>query len=312
MLADVNSVSVVTVLYNSAAVIESLLTSTPAGIEVVAVDNASQDDGAVRATLTRPEITLLRSDSNLGFGGGCNLGWPHATRPYVAFVNPDVLLQSDTLTILLTRLLQEPHGIVGPALLDGHGDLRPPNRRPSVFMDFANLIPAAGRWAPIAGWDGRLGPGDPRRRHGGPVAYVEGACFMVRKADLEAIGGFDPDLFLYCEEQSLAMRLGALGGRAFYDTATVVRHSGAHATDLVAPFALFHYFRSRMILYRKRDGRVRGGLSGALLVVGALVQLVASLANLGLRRRTANTPTLALATLRGILSGFRARLEFAY
>jgi N-acetylglucosaminyl-diphospho-decaprenol L-rhamnosyltransferase len=307
--AQVTDVSVVTVLHNSAEVIEAFLGATDPDAEIIVVDNASHDDGGDRALRARPGLTLVRAASNDGFGAGCNLGWARATRPYIAFVNPDVLMRSDTLSILLRRLLDEPHGIVGPALVDEHGGLRPPNRRPSAINDFIGLLPTSGRWAPGLGRDGRLAADDPRRRDGGPVAFVEGACFMIRRADLEAVGGFDPDLFLYFEEQSLTMRLQTLGGRAFYDTGTVVRHSGAHSTQLVAPFALHHFFRSRIIMYRKRDGELRGALSAALLGTGAAVTLLTSLANAALRRPTEITLERALAILRGIVAGIRAPLR---
>jgi GT2 family glycosyltransferase len=233
-----------------------------------------------------------------------------ATRPYIAFVNPDVVLEPDTLSILVQRLRQEPHGVVGPAVLDEHGNPRSPNRHQSVFLDFIHLFPSAGRWTHRLGWDGRVPARDPVRRRGGPVAFVEGACFVVRKSDLETIGGFDTDFFLYCEEQSLAIRLERLGGRSFYDPSAVARHSGAHATNVVAPLALSHYFRSRVMLYRKRDGAVRGRLSAALLLIGAVCQLIAALINRALRRASNNTPALALATVRGIVSGAFARLRF--
>jgi len=278
-------------------------------VELIVVDNASSDDGAAKALLARPDLTLVRTETNLGFGGGCNLGWTRASRPYIAFVNPDVLLQPDTLSILVQRLRQEPHGIVGPAVLDEHGSPRAPNRRQSVFVDFIQVFPSAGRWTHRLGWDGRVSAEHPVRRYGGPVAFVEGACFVVRKSDLEAIGGFDTDFFLYCEEQSLALRLKRLGGRSFYDPAAVARHSGAHATNVVAPLALSHYFRSRVILYRKRDGAVRGCLSAALLLVGAVCQFVIALANHAMGRVSNNTPLLTLAILRGIVSGTLARLQ---
>ncbi len=310
MLPEDKLVSIVTVLYNSATVIEAFVATTPGDAELIVVDNASIDDGAARAQRVRPDLTLVRSETNLGFGGGCNLGWRRATRPYVAFVNPDVLLEPPTLSILARRLEREPHGIVGPALLDAHGEVRPPNRQQSALVDFANLFPSAGRWANRLGWDGRVRADDPVREHGGPVAFVEGACFLVRKADLETIGGFDTDFFLYCEEQSLALRLERRGGRSYYQPSATARHSGAHSTGSIAPLALSQYFRSRVLLYRKRDGAVRGGLAAMLLLCGATCQLAMAYGNRLLRRPSHNTPPLALATLRGVVSGVLAPIRF--
>lgn len=302
-------VSVVTVLYNSSAVIEKCMRAIPADAEVIVVDNASSDDSGARAIRARADAIVVRARRNLGFGGGCDLGWKHATRPYVAFVNPDVVLGANSLAVLSSRLDREPHGIVGPVLVDDAGELRPPNREPSAMTDFVNLLPWTGRWAHLRGRDGRLPADHPSRRDGGPVPFVEGACFMVRRADLEAIGGFDPDVFLYCEEQLLTMRLRSLGGRAVYETRTVVRHSGAHSTERVSRSALRHYYRSRVILYRKRDGARRGRLIAASLLAGAVMQFASAAVNALLRRPRAVTPMLAFEAFRGIVSGVRAELH---
>jgi N-acetylglucosaminyl-diphospho-decaprenol L-rhamnosyltransferase len=274
-------VSVVSVLYNSGETIEGCMRSLPDDVEVILVDNASTDDGGARALRARPDARLVRSERNLGFGGGCNLGWPVARRQYVAFINPDVRLEPDSLDVLVGRLARVRHGVVGPALLDESGVARRANRRPSALGDAVSLLPSAERWATPLGLYGKLEPLDPVHAAGGPVAHVEGACFVVRRADLEAIGGFDEDLFLYCEECSLAIRLAQLGGKAIYEPAAVVEHIGSDSTRRIGSAATRNYYRSRVLLYRKRDGNPRGLLAAAVLALGGLVSLpVAALSSL--------------------------------
>jgi N-acetylglucosaminyl-diphospho-decaprenol L-rhamnosyltransferase len=264
-------VSVVTVLYNSGQVVEECMKSLPPDVEVILVDNASHDDGAAGALRTRPDAVVVRSPTNLGFGGGCNLGWSRATRTYVAFINPDVRLGSRALDLLVARLSREAHAVVGPALLDEVGVARRVNRRPSALGDAVSMMPAAGRWATSLGLYGKLDRDDRLHAEGGRVAHVEGACFVIRRADLEAIGGFDEDLFLYCEEPSLAVRLQRLGGRAVYEPAAKVEHIGADSTGRIGSAATRHYYRSRVLLYRKRDGNARGLLAAAVLAIGGLL-----------------------------------------
>jgi N-acetylglucosaminyl-diphospho-decaprenol L-rhamnosyltransferase len=295
--------SAVIVLYNSAEVISDCVASIPAGVEVVIVDNASFDDGAARALAARADAVLVPSQRNLGFGGGCNLGWKRATGTYIAFVNPDVRIRPGALELLVARLEQEPHGMAGPAMLEESGAPRRCNRGPSALVDFVGLLPASGRWAQSLGLDGKLKAGDPIHRDGGVVARLEGACLLVRRSDLVTIGGFDEDLFLYGEEDSLALRLAALGGRAIYVPQAQVEHAGAHSTTLIGETATLHFYRSRVLLYRKRDGNLLGWLAAALLACGGLISLPMAAFNSLSHRDRALRLEMVRSQLKGVAEG---------
>lgn len=301
-------ISIVSVLYNSAAVIEDCVASLPADAEVILVDNASSDGGAARARRRRPDATVIRSETNPGFGGGCNIGWRRATRDVVAFINPDVRVRPGALERLAARLAQEEHGMVGPAVFDENGVARPCNRRPSVLFDVVNLLPSSARWAPD-GWDGKLALAAPVHRDGGTVSHIEGACFVVRRADLETIGGFDEDFFLYDEEESIALRLARLGGRAVYEPRAEVEHTGSDSTSRVSALATRHFYRSRVLLYRKRDGELRGLLAAGALALGGLLVLPLALYNTLLRRPRALRLPFVWNVVRGVYSGVRAELD---
>jgi N-acetylglucosaminyl-diphospho-decaprenol L-rhamnosyltransferase len=299
---------IVMVLHNSEDELEECLASLPTRAELIVVDNASSDNGISRVTAAWPAAVVVRSDHNIGFGAGCNLGWRAATRPYIAFVNPDVRLRRETLPILVRRLVAERHSIVGPALLNETGVARPCKRRPAPLRDLCGLLPAAGRWAPV-GWDGRLKPQDEVNAHGGKVTCVEGACFVMSRCDLELIGGFDEDFFLYYEEESLATRLVGLGGKAIYEPRAVIHHTGATSTAKVDALATRHFHRSRIVFYRKRDGEVRGVLTALLLIIGVLVSTPGAMMNRVLRRRRRSTPRYQCYVLWGLLAGMSADLN---
>ena len=295
-----DDMAVVIVLHNSGDVIAGCLDRIPPAAQLVVVDNASTDRGAQRVRELRPDAVLIESATNLGFGGGCNLGWRASTRPYIAFVNPDVRLEPDALEVLLARAHAEPHTMVGPELLDGSGAVRPIKLMPSARLDFLGLLPAAQRWAP-PGADGKASerPGP----EGGRVASVEGACFVMARGDLARVGGFDEDLFLYYEEESLALRLSALGGGAVYEPRARAVHAGETSTRKVGHVALEHRFRSRVIFYRKRDGELRGRLVALALGLAALVRLAAVAA-----RPRGGGPTTP-ADMRTVLRGLRRGLS---
>jgi N-acetylglucosaminyl-diphospho-decaprenol L-rhamnosyltransferase len=300
--------SAVVVLFNSADVIGRCLSSIPREVEVILVDNASVDEGGAIARSVRPDASLIHANRNVGFGAGCNLGWRTASRPYVAFINPDVRVRPDTLITLLRRMAEETHSMVGPLLLDEAGRPRPCKRRSSVWLDLCGLLPAAARWAPV-GWDGKLDRAASVHNDGGTVDTVEGACFLISRRDLETVGGFDEDFFLYYEEESLALRLEEIGGAAVYEPRAVAEHAGAASTSKVAALANVHINRSRIIFYRKRDGTVRGGLAAGLFGLGVLVSVPFSLVNLVLRRKRTETPRYFYQVLRGLLAGMTATLH---
>jgi len=297
-----DDLAVVIVLYNSADVLAGCIASIPAQAELIVVDNASGDDGAQQARALRRDAVVIASERNLGFGGGCNLGWRATNRPYVAFVNPDVRLDPETLGTLLVRAHAEPHAMVGPELLEETGAVRPVKVAPSARLDFLGLLPAAGRWAPAQA-DGKAHERGPQPLAGGPVDCVEGACFVMARADLERLGGFDEDFFLYYEEESLALRLAGLGGGAVYEPRARATHAGETSTRKVGHTALEHRFRSRVIFYRKRDGELRGRLAGLVFALAAAVRLAAVAA----RRRPGGGHTTP-ADLRAVLKGLRSGL----
>ena len=304
---SLTELAAIIVLHNSGDVVAECVRSVPPEVEIVLVDNASGDDGVVRAQAVRPDVAVLSSPVNRGFGGGCNLGRRATQRKVLAFVNPDVRLAADTLPILLARLAAEPHGTVGPALLEPGIGVRRCKHRPSVWLDVLGLLPSASRWAP-AGWDGKLAASDPVHGRGGAVPALEGACFLVRRSDLESIGGFDEDFFLYSEEEDFARRLRAIGGAPVYEPQARAEHIGATSTAKVASFATRHRFRSRIVFYRKRDGSLRGRLAALTMALAALLSLAASVLKTMLRRETVTPPSHWSSVLVGLWQGACARL----
>jgi GT2 family glycosyltransferase len=87
--------------------IPSLLSSISQQDEVIVVDNASSDGSPEWLELTYPQIQLIRSTENLGFGGGNNLGSSYANGSYLGFLNPDTMVEPDWLDELVMVLENE-------------------------------------------------------------------------------------------------------------------------------------------------------------------------------------------------------------
>ena len=86
------------------------------------VDNASTDGTLEILRGEADWLELIESQENLGYGRGCNLGWPSSTTPYVLFLNPDAVLDATGLQTLLDFMDAHPRaGMAAPALLDSSG-----------------------------------------------------------------------------------------------------------------------------------------------------------------------------------------------
>ena len=283
---------------------------------MIVVDNESGrgETGAVIRGC-RPTVRLFTSERNVGFGAGCNLGASMARRQTLIFLNPDAVPEPGALELLAARASRDRRAVFGPELLTADGSVRFLCRNRSLLRhELSDLIPGLHRVA-TSSWRRDLPPDSPVYECGGPVAYLQGACIAIDRRTFGSLGGFDEDFFLYGEEEGLCARVRAQGGEAVYEPRARVRHiSGTSSARAERPaarrLAVFHRFRSRIILFRKSRGSL-GGLSAATVITPAL--LVQSAAGLvlgsGFRdRRGLQKGYLELA-IKGLLAGLRADLE---
>jgi N-acetylglucosaminyl-diphospho-decaprenol L-rhamnosyltransferase len=193
------------VTYNSAAVIGSALASLPAGMPAIVVDNASTDDSA--AIAEKLGATVIRRSGNAGFGVANNDGWRMASTPYVLFLNPDARLRQGAFEALAAAAEAVADAdLLVPTILKADG---------SVFRKQSSPIcdPA---FRPRGGI-----PDDVRE-----ISFASGAVILARRSRLEALGGFDPEIFLYFEDDDLSRRVLDAGGRILHVEAAVADHTG--------------------------------------------------------------------------------------
>jgi N-acetylglucosaminyl-diphospho-decaprenol L-rhamnosyltransferase len=158
-----------------------------ARLEVIVVDNASSDDSA-RLFAAGEQVTVVESPENLGYGRGCNLGAEHAHGELLLFMNPDVDLHTDTISILVRDLLENPDAAIVCA---------------------TTLDP---------------GKQHERQRRVEDVAAMNATTILVERAHFERLGGFDPWIFLYSEDTDLCYRTWLLGRRVLKSWDAVAEH----------------------------------------------------------------------------------------
>jgi N-acetylglucosaminyl-diphospho-decaprenol L-rhamnosyltransferase len=224
---------VVVVTYFPGDFLGDFLASLPAAsaqpVPVTVVDNGSTD-GSVEQVREHPEVDLIETGRNAGYGGAANLGVAQATEEWVLVVNPDIEFEEGSIDELLTVANRWPRsGALGPRIHTGDGMLYPSARE----------LPSLGRGIGHAAF-GWIWPSNPwtasyRRERGTPVeglaGWLSGACLMVRREAFDAVGGFDEGYFMYFEDTDLCERLARAGCDIVYAPSATVVHHGGHATS---------------------------------------------------------------------------------
>lgn len=223
-------VTIVSVTYNSSSVVRLMLSSIPDGTPVVLVDNNSKDQSELEMISIESGFKLIKNSENFGFGVGCNLGAELVETEFVFFLNPDAVLEEGALEHLVQAA-------------DKHIDTVGFNPR----ISWPNGTPYFKKRSHLISRDKEMPRGWPKLDAEVPV--LSGAALFVRLNDFSKIGGFDPNIFLYHEDDDLSLRLIATQGKLMFVRDSKVKHlfgGSTERTPQVAAFKGWHMGRSRM------------------------------------------------------------------
>jgi hypothetical protein len=233
-------ISVIVVGYNSRADLEyclpALQDSCAPDVEIILVDNASADHTIEWAQHTFPSVNTLRSEINLGFGRGGNLGASAAQGEYLAFLNPDTTVERNWLAPLITALENDTRaGMVTSKIL---------------LLDQPDRINACGNDIHLSGLTLCRGVNQPRQNFSNAeeVSAISGAAFAIRRKVFDQLGGFDENFFMYMEDADLSMRAHMLGYRILFAPESVVNHNYALR---FGPQKTFYQERNRYLMLLK-------------------------------------------------------------
>jgi GT2 family glycosyltransferase len=227
-------VTVVIVNWNSGTMLRPCLESVlrEAGcrhMQAVVVDNNSRDGSAELVEREFPEVKLIHSGANLGFGRGNNLAQEYSRPGYVLFLNPDTELREHALQRMVEFL--ETHaqvGAVGCKMVFPDGEVADQNLQwfPSPLKEFVRL--AFLSEGVIRLLKGVLPWNEPTRS--GYVDKLYGGCLLVRTSVLEKIGWFDERFFMYGEDVDLSRRIREAGWQLYYLSEAEVMHAKGGVT----------------------------------------------------------------------------------
>ena len=243
------NISIITVNFNgladTCAFIDSII-SHHIEAEVIIVDNGSKVDeaAAIAQRYPIPMVKCIRSEENLGFAGGNNLGIKAATGNYLLFLNNDTELKDDWNTEALIRRLQsdEHIGMVCPKIRFAW-DTYP--------IQFAGYTPLSR----ITMRNKGIGYGEEERGQyntAHPTPYAHGAAMVVKREAMEKVGLMPDCYFLYYEEYDWSMMFRRAGYEIWYEPACTIYHKESKSTGKNSPLKTYYITRNRL-LFAKRN-----------------------------------------------------------
>jgi len=241
-------ISIITVNYNqpeaTLALLQSIEQHYPKGnIEVIVVDNGSKVDCGKRFIDQRKDLIYIRSEQNLGFAGGNNLGLKRATGDLLFLVNNDTEFTAGLMETLSESLHADPRiGIVSPKIL---------------YYDEPTIIQYAGftsmnfytcRNKCIGQFEQDLGQYDHIVAETG---FAHGAAMMITRKALQASGPMAENFFLYFEEMDWCERIKRAGFKVYVNTEASIFHK--ESLSVGKNSALKEYFmnRNRLLFIRR-------------------------------------------------------------
>jgi N-acetylglucosaminyl-diphospho-decaprenol L-rhamnosyltransferase len=254
----VRRLSVIVVSYNSADLLprclDSVLAQTAGDDEVVVVDNASADGSADLVRRDFPSVTVILSETNLGFGAGNNRALAETNGAYALLLNPDTELGAGSLDGLYRFMESHPRAAVaGGRLRYADGSFQHASFRfPTLWQVALDFFPINWRLTESA-LNGRY----PREwdERAFQVDHPLGAFMCVRRAAIDEVGVFDERFFMYAEEVDWCLRFKRAGWEVWHCPDALAIHHGGRSTRQHATAMFEQLHRSRFLLYKKHYPR---------------------------------------------------------
>ena len=257
------------------------------GCDVAVIDNGSTDDSVAAVQAAHPDVSLLETGRNLGFGGGMNvgIGWALEREPeYVWLLNNDTVVDPDALRSLLATADSDPGiGIVGSVIVE----MDDPTRVQTWGGGRVNL------WLGGVTRYGRAGQG--------PIDHIVGVSMFIRRKVFDAIPGFWPCYRFYLEDTDFSCEARRRGWKLAVAPGSVIRHrlGGTIGADLTSrPRVADELHAYGVGVFIARQAGVRGFLAAPVRLAGIVIQRLR-------RRQMDRIPLVARAYLAGLACGLR-------
>ena len=237
-------VSIITVNYNGLEDTCALIDSIPfnENMEVIVVDNASKDQEADIIAQHYPQVKIIKSERNLGFAGGNNLGIQAAQGKFLFLVNNDTIFKDFNVRTLIDRMESSSKiGIICPKIRFAWSN------NPIQFTGYTPLSKVTVRNRAIGFGEDDHGQYD--TAHATP--YAHGAAMLIRREAINKVGLMPECYFLYYEELDWSMMFTRAGYQIWYEPTCTIYHKESQSTGQNSPLRTYYLTRNRLLLVRR-------------------------------------------------------------
>jgi GT2 family glycosyltransferase len=239
-------VSIITINFNQPKVTWELLQSIPhtyENLEVIVVDNGSKVVSISNWQVNFPNVKFIRSEQNLGFAGGNNLGIMAATGDFLFLVNNDTEFTEGLVEKLVGVMDSNPAiGMISPMI---------------KYFTNKDVIQYAG-YTPMNYYTCRNSCIGLREKDNGqynnitaPTAYCHGAAMMIRKEAIEKAGFMSENFFLYYEEVDWCEQIKCAGYEAWVCTEALIFHKESVSVGKKSNLKEYFMNRNRILFIRR-------------------------------------------------------------
>lgn len=213
--------------------------------EIIVVDNDSEKDyDLLSAKYSDSNVTVLSSESNLGFSGGNNIGISYARNQgadYILLLNNDTLVENDFLTDMVSTAQQFNNRCVITSKI-------------MYAYDKERIWYAGGKFDFKTSRTSVYGINEidsEKYNHARKVSFASGCCLLIPVNILDDIGLMDEDYFLYCEDTDYCLRILKAGFEIMYEPKSKIYHKVNASTNKIAGIQTYYLVRNKLFIVKK-------------------------------------------------------------
>jgi N-acetylglucosaminyl-diphospho-decaprenol L-rhamnosyltransferase len=249
------NLSIIIVTFMSEKVIHSCLESIPNDIQIIIVDNSNNKNFKENIEKKYKNVNCILSEENLGMGSGNNLGLKIITTDFAFIMNPDVILEKNTIEeIILASKNLNSFGLIAPiSNLKKHPNYHL-NKNKGQFFDEVNPFK-------VKSVDG--------------YAMILNLKRLKKLKDFDNFNFFDENIFMYLENDDLCKRIIDNNEDLYIIPKSKVNHLGASAVDNNYKIQIeisrnWHWIWSKFYFNRKHYGFMFAFFNGVPIFLSAL------------------------------------------
>lgn len=253
------------VTWNTKLLLDELLysifkNSSSFSFEVLVVDNASSDGSCEMVKRNYPEVILFGNKHNLGYARAANMILKNGKGKYYLLLNSDTKVKDQSIDMMVKFMEEKQEcGLLGPKLLNYNGTLQPSFNH--SFFSMRNVIADAMGISQLKMY---LMKNEMFLKyviekiyhpavHPHPVAWVGGACLMIRRKACEDVGLMDENFFLFYEEMEWCYRMKKKGWEVFYYPDAEIIHHWSKSIEQVPNIVSLESTKSKLYYFFKQN-----------------------------------------------------------